>query len=114
MLHPRSRAKGASRHVLNGEVGVQCLKSKRGAIGAFVRLREKNRLQFEVEAHMKNPTWDDSRPHSEEEVKTEIDRLTLEIRQMIEATRQNHEEAERRSANTRRIIRSIQEQFPMG
>ncbi len=63
---------------------------------------------------MKNPVWDDSRPHSEEEVKAEIDRLTLEMRQMVDETRRNHEEAERRSANTWRIIHSIQEQFHVG
>ena len=60
---------------------------------------------------MKNPTWDDSRPHTEEEMKTEIDRLTDGFRQMLDETRRNHDEAERRSANTWRIIHSIQEQF---
>jgi len=63
---------------------------------------------------MKNLIWDDTRPHTEEEIKAEIDRLAVEIQLMLDDTRRNHEEAERQSANTWRIIRSIQEQFHVG
>jgi len=66
-------------------------------------------LQFEVEAHMKNPVWDDTLPHSEEEVKREIDRLTLDIQKMLESIGQTQERTARSREATESNLRWIRE-----
>jgi len=58
---------------------------------------------------MKNPVWDDTRPHSEEELKSEIDRLALDIQKMLEGIGQTQERTARSREATERNLRWIRE-----
>ncbi len=60
---------------------------------------------------MKNPTWDDSRPHSEEEVKVEIHRLLGEVEGMVERMNQSQARIERSRQATKRTLQRIEERF---
>lgn len=60
---------------------------------------------------MKNPTWDDSRPHTDEEIKVEIRRMTGEIEQMLESSRQSDERTQRNIEETGRTLQRIREKL---
>ena len=60
---------------------------------------------------MKNPAWDDSRPHSEEEVKVEIHRLLGEVEGMVERMNQSQARIERSRQATKRTLQRIEERF---
>jgi len=68
-------------------------------------------LQFEGEAYMKNPVWDDTVPHSKEEIKAEIRRMASELEEMLEWSRQSSERTQLNIQETDRILKRIQERF---
>ncbi len=60
---------------------------------------------------MKNPTWDDSRPHTKQEIKAEIRRMASELKEMLEQSRQSNERTQRNIAETTRILEQVQERL---
>lgn len=63
---------------------------------------------------MNNPTWDDSRPHTEEEIKGEVRRMAEELKAMLESARQSDERAQRNMEVTARNLKWIREQLNVG
>ncbi len=60
---------------------------------------------------MKNPTWDDTRPHSDEEIKGEIRRMASEMEEMLEWSRQSSERTQRNIRSTAHTLERIREKF---
>lgn len=58
---------------------------------------------------MKNPVWDDTVPHSDEEIKAEIRRMASELEEMLERSRQSDARAQRNIQETNRILERLQE-----
>lgn len=60
---------------------------------------------------MKNPTWDDSVPHSKAEIKAEIRRMASELEEMLDQARQSDERTQRNIAETARTLQRIRERL---
>ncbi len=60
---------------------------------------------------MKNPAWDDSRPHSKEEIKSEIRRMASELGEMLEQAQQSDERTQRNIESTARTLQRIRERL---
>ena len=63
---------------------------------------------------MKNPTLDETRPQSKQEIKAEIRRMASELKEMLEQARQSDERAQRNIAETAQNLKWIREQLNVG